>query len=721
MTEFTVLKPEHNCWRIEHAKRVAFLIDGEAYFHALYEAIHQAKHSIFILGWDIDSRVRLVRDGAKKNVLPYQLGDCLDAAVKRRKGLTAFVLNWDWSMLYAFERELLPVYKLDWNTHKRVCFQLDNECPAEGSQHQKVVVIDDTIAFVGGIDLGKHRWDTSAHRPDDKRRTDPDGQKYPPFHDVQMLVEGDIAAAVGDLARERWYMAAGQRLDLEKKQEESKPWPAHVDADIEDVRIAISRTRPAYKVSDEVREVECLYLDMIAAAQQCIYIENQYFSSWKIAGALSKRLQEPDGPEVVLVQPFMTGGWLEQNTMDVLRSRLLKQLRETDYYNRLRVYYPGLEGLGDGEYISLHGKIMIIDDVLLRVGSSNLSNRSMGLDSECDLAIEATNTSQRSAVKTFRSRLLAEHLGVTIARVEQQLDEKKSLIAAIELLQGNSRTFKPLDGQVPELVNEVLPEAQFVDPERPLEPEQLAEMLLAFEEPHSTSRHMLSTAIILGSLMTLVGAWLWTPLGDWLDLETLNQSANWLKQSVYAPIIVVVVYLIGGLVAVPVTLLIIVTVIIFGPLLGFVYALIGAELSALLGYAVGKSLGLDVVRWISNGKINRLARILSQRDLKSIITVRIIPIASFTATNMIMGANHVRFGDLALGSLLGMIPGILAIALFADNLANLINEPSVLSFSLLALVVIMIALMAIGLKKWLSRKNDASKKSATTVSAKKNV
>jgi uncharacterized membrane protein YdjX (TVP38/TMEM64 family) len=298
------------------------------------------------------------------------------------------------------------------------------------------------------------------------------------------------------------------------------------------------------------------------------------------------------------------------------------------------------------------------------------------------------------------------------------LAEKHSLIAVIESLQGNSRTFKPLDGRVPEFVNEVLPEAHIIDPERPLEPEQLAEILVPLEAPLSTSEHLLSTAIILGSLIALIGVWLWTPLRDLPLLETLEQTADWIRHSVYAPIIVIVTYLIGGLIAFPVTLLIIITVMIFGPWIGFIYALIGAELSALLGYAAGKSLGRKVVRWFANGKINRLGRILSRRDLKSIITVRIIPIASFTATNMIMGANHVQFRDLALGSLLGMIPGILAIALFADNLIDLIDEPSVFSFALLFFVVMMIALVAVGLKKWLSRQGSKPNKSGASPSEK---
>jgi phosphatidylserine/phosphatidylglycerophosphate/cardiolipin synthase-like enzyme len=203
-----LLVPGRNCWRIERAARLAFLVDGEAYFGAVRKALAGARHSILILGWDIDSRMLLVPDGANDGY-PEPLGDFLNAVVARQPSLRGYVLSWDFAMLYAMEREWLPIYKLDWRTHRRLHFRLDDRHPAGASHHQKVIVIDDALAFVSGFDLTRCRWDTSAHACDDPRRVDHRGEHYGPFHDVGVVVTGDCARALGDLVRERWRRATG--------------------------------------------------------------------------------------------------------------------------------------------------------------------------------------------------------------------------------------------------------------------------------------------------------------------------------------------------------------------------------------------------------------------------------------------------------------------------------------------------------------------------------
>ena len=106
----------------------------------------------------------------------------------------------------------------------------------------------------------------------------------------------------------------------------------------------ISRTEPAVNGSAGVREVEALYLDMIAAARHSIYIENQYFTADKIGEALAARLSEPDGPEIIVVLRELSHGWLEELTMQTLRTRLIERLRAADVHDRLRVYYPFIDG-----------------------------------------------------------------------------------------------------------------------------------------------------------------------------------------------------------------------------------------------------------------------------------------------------------------------------------------------------------------------------------------
>jgi phosphatidylserine/phosphatidylglycerophosphate/cardiolipin synthase-like enzyme len=183
------------------------------------------------------------------------------------------VLNWDFAALYTFDRELLPAYKLGWQTHPRLCFRSDARHPVGASHHQKFVVIDDTIAFCGGLDLTRGRWDTSIHDPDDERRVDVEGRYWRPYHDVQMLVAGPAASQLGELARQRWQGATGESLSGPA---EPSPlgniWPGQVRPDVDNCEIAIARTLPKYEDQLEVREVEQSYLDMIAEARRLIYI-----------------------------------------------------------------------------------------------------------------------------------------------------------------------------------------------------------------------------------------------------------------------------------------------------------------------------------------------------------------------------------------------------------------------------------------------------------------
>ncbi|MGD8541314.1 MAG: hypothetical protein PVI39_03425, partial [Desulfobacteraceae bacterium] len=193
------LKPGVNCWRVEKADRVAVIVDAADYFAAFAESCRAAQRQILILGWDFDRHERLHRDDRERE-LPDRLGAFLAALVKHRRGLKVYLLSWDFNMIYAAERELLPALRLQ--APPRLHFRLDGEHPSGASHHQKVVVIDDRLAFVGGIDLSRWRWDTSRHTPRDPRRTDPNGKPYPPFHDLMMVVAGPAAARLGELARE---------------------------------------------------------------------------------------------------------------------------------------------------------------------------------------------------------------------------------------------------------------------------------------------------------------------------------------------------------------------------------------------------------------------------------------------------------------------------------------------------------------------------------------
>jgi phospholipase D1/2 len=698
-----ILQPGRNCWRIEKAGRVAIAVDGKAYFRAVRETILHARHSVFIIGWDIHSKLKLVRDG-KHDGYPEELGELLDFVAKRRTvhvHVHVHVLSWDFAMIYMAERELFPLYTLNWKTHPRVRFHMDDKHPMGASQHQKIVVVDDAVAFCGGFDLSKWRWDTQQHRVDDDCRVDPEGKSYPPFHDVQMLVDGHAAAALGELARNRWQRATGQELPMTIKEPSHDPWPDSLQPMMRDVPVAIVRTIAEYVGQKAVREVERLYLDSIAAARHFIYIENQYLTAHCIAKALSQRMQQSNAPEVVVVMPEKTSGWLEQHTMDVLRSRLVKQLRDADSHDRLRLYYPQLSSSADTS-LMVHAKVMVVDDRLLRVASSNLSNRSMGLDSECDLVIEANGGSEtQQAIKEFREQLLAEHLGVQLEKLTEVMQRENSLIKTIESLRGSERTLQPLDTEVDPEIDQLVPESALLDPEQPIDSKSFVTHFVPDQHKPYTARRVVLGVLTLAGLLGLAAAWRWTPLGEWLDIDMLIHQAEMLNAHPAAPILVIATIALAGFLAVPITLLVIAAILGFGSLTGFFYSLAGAELSAVLTYAVGRGVGRDLVRRYAGGRLNNLSKQLSTRGLLTTITLRIVPVAPFSLINLVAGASHIRFRDFALGTLVGLLPGIIAIALFADSVIHSIREPEASSFAWLAGVVIVIALTMLWLRKWL--------------------
>ena len=79
--------------------------------------------------------------------------------VRRNRRLRIYVLLWDFAMIYVADREIIPLYAHPWRTHRRIHFRLDGSHPIGASHHQKIVVIDDHVAFVGGLDIAEHRWD----------------------------------------------------------------------------------------------------------------------------------------------------------------------------------------------------------------------------------------------------------------------------------------------------------------------------------------------------------------------------------------------------------------------------------------------------------------------------------------------------------------------------------------------------------------------------------
>jgi phosphatidylserine/phosphatidylglycerophosphate/cardiolipin synthase-like enzyme len=435
MAEKFQLRVGVNCWRVEDAARFALIIDGADYFVTLRRALLKARESIMLIGWDFDPRITF---GNNDDGGPARLGDFILWLADRQPGLQIRLLRWDTGAFKSMLRGNTLWTVMRWKMHPRITLRLDGAHPLAGSHHQKIAVIDDSIGFCGGIDMTMQRWDTRRHLDDDPRRTSPSGRPQPPWHDATSACDGDSARALGDLARDRWRAATGEVLPACDARHDC--WPAGLVPAFRNMRLAISRTIPKMKQVAPVHEIEAAWIEMIAAATDWIYAESQYFASRKIAHAIAKRLREEDPPEIVIINPDTANGWLEPIAMDSARAKLVRALRGIDHKNRLRIYHPLTR---QGKPIYVHAKIMIVDGVLLRIGSSNFNNRSMQLDTECDVILSASEgenaqiSQQITAnITALRDDLLAEHLGLDAAQLGADITRSGSMIATIEALSG---------------------------------------------------------------------------------------------------------------------------------------------------------------------------------------------------------------------------------------------------------------------------------------------
>jgi phosphatidylserine/phosphatidylglycerophosphate/cardiolipin synthase-like enzyme len=460
----TLLVPGINCVAHARADRAAVLVDGAAYFANLKSALQNARRSIFIVGWDFDARIRLTpQDGDRQS-----LGELLRQCAEDQPELHVHVLVWSVAIIHGPSAILPNLFGAGWEEHPRIHFKLDSYHPLYASHHQKIVCIDGALAFVGGIDLTVRRWDDRSHRARSDIRIDEDNEAYPPVHDVQMLVDGEAAVALCCLAHERWRCATGEGLAAPSRAMDAiDPWPAGLNPDLYRVKIAISRSAPAYDGAGEVTESGRLTSDLIAAARNAIYIEAQYLSAPCVGEMIEKRLREPNGPDIVIVMNHESRGVMERLAMSMNRDRLLRRLARADRNRRLRVMYPVVPD-GDGEQqVMMHAKLMIIDDELMRIGSSNLNNRSIGLDTECDLTIEATSQEQRAAIAFIRNGFVAEHLDAEAEDVAAMLGRGGRLAAVVDRLNTKRRGLKAFPALTDGGPSTLIPGYWLLDPVRP--------------------------------------------------------------------------------------------------------------------------------------------------------------------------------------------------------------------------------------------------------------
>jgi phosphatidylserine/phosphatidylglycerophosphate/cardiolipin synthase-like enzyme/uncharacterized membrane protein YdjX (TVP38/TMEM64 family) len=711
------------CWRLAAAARAAVLIDAASYFQALRASLLAAQRSVFILGWELHSRTRL--EGAHKPTdgAPVELGKLLRFLVRRRKDLELKILLWNHPVFYSVHRELFP-RRIFWpRKPERVEILLDSHLPAGASHHEKLVIIDDDVAYCGGVDLTVRRWDVAAHHPAEPRRRDNAHKPYVPLHDVQLVVQGEAAAALGERARTRWQHAGGEPIKHSRRPPgASGAWPAHVKPDFTDTKVGIMRTVAALEErGEDIREIERATAAAIRSAERFIYIENQYITSKTACDALVARMRENPKLEVVVVTTREPGGWLEAGTMGVGRQHFMAAFDDPALANRIEFVAPLARSTApaddesakivvDGTLsIHVHAKVLIVDERFLRIGSSNLNNRSMGYDTECDLAIEAATAAERDSIVSVRNRLIAEHWGSDAQSVGAAV-AGESVLAALASLPRVPvystardarhprlhpwqraarapayRTVAPIEREDPAGIDLVV---QLGDPERVVSADELIEQATGIRHSRPLKWGIaLLTAAVIVALLVFGFSRLGIGLGDVANRIGLGIES--LAGNPWRVPLVLLMFVVASIVSVPILALIGATVVTLGPVLGFIVSASGTMLAASATFGTGRLIGRKPLhRWLGK-RLDALEQRVAKRGVIAIALIRKVPVAPFTFVNMLIGALGIAYRDFILGTALGMLPGIAAFAFVSQTAIDAWREPTPRSLALIGGAIVL--------------------------------
>jgi len=356
----------------------------------------------------------------------------------------------------------------------------------------------------------------------------------------------------------------------------------------------------------------------------------------------------------------------------------------------------------------VHSKMMIVDDEWLRIGSANLCNRSMGLDTECDVTVEARGDAGiAAAIVDFRNRLLAEHLDEDPARVAAQIDRSGSLVKAIDAMHSDGRTLERLDG-LPEWSEAVISAAQVADLERPVSLDELVEEFSPDMDTHKGGPAWGKLLAVIAVLVGLTALWRYTPLASVLSADRIAAWADDFGRVPWAPLVVMAAYTPASVLMFPRPVITLFAVLAFGPWLGWATAMSGILLAALAVYAVGRTMRRGMVRRLAGHSVNRISEVLRRRGLVAMTALRLVPIAPFSVESLVAGALRLRARDLIGGTFLGMLPGTLTATVFGDQLHTALDDPQSVNYWLIAGVMLLFAIGMLIVRRWFRRQMEQS-------------
>lgn len=376
--------------------RVTPLIHGDAYFPALERAMAEATAYVYIVGWCLTPHFPL-RRGGRQELVDSRVLALLQETAKR---IPVRLLLWSGApaLIQPTTRVVNDtVRRIVAETHGDLQVRVDPTAGATHCHHQKAVVVDGQLAFLGGMDLttfSGDRWDTARHPL----------RAGVNWHDVQVMLEGEAVADVEENFRQRWE-AVDEGAALPHREPHVEPeWQTPVQ---------VARTIPAGAYPFAPRGefgIHHAYVEAIRRAEHLIYLESQYLWSPEILDALTDAMDAPHpGPfRIVVVLPARatSGKWDNDRHVDMLRHADAGR-------GIVSVFCPYTSGPTTGvraftyRPIYVHAKVGVIDDSWCTVGSANLNERGLVTDGEINAVI-----SDPDIARSLRIALWAEHLGM---------------------------------------------------------------------------------------------------------------------------------------------------------------------------------------------------------------------------------------------------------------------------------------------------------------------
>lgn len=702
-----LLEIDRNCWRIENATYATLIAGVGNYYRCLHNSICKAKHSVFIVGWDMDSRIALVRGDDVKEGCPTTLYDLIVSKARENPDLQIYLNKWDHSIVFSADREFMPAIRWRKAECPNIHFRFDSVVPFHGSHHQKLIIVDDEVAYSGGIDIGLYRWDTRAHSPFDRHRIDPASKidkakdkHYKPNHDIQMCVAGPAAQALGELARRRWLMATDyEAIPMKPYTAQGIPdtWPESDPPGFENVTVGVALTFPPIGQAGPVQHIEKLYPDEIARAKKFIYIENQYLANDKIASALNKKLKDNPDVRVLVFSSRDAAGLIEESTMWFKRVRFQKILQRGGVEDRAQMVYTLTTDGKKTLPLHVHAKIMIVDDKTLHVGSSNLNNRSMMLDSECDLVLLGEDEKSRQKISDIRNDLIREHCGMEVEDIQALVDNGNPATDFLVDVPHSTQHFRKIRDTISEKSMSIRWLTGMGEPKQPFIPAILKTFSKHDEAVGFPHKKVSLGFLVIMTISLMMLYWNNTFAADYLTAQDLEAGMDSFRTTSYAYPLVILLFVVGGLVFVPVTLMMAATAATFGPVTGLFLSVAGAMVSALITFGIGHLIGDSLFKNVANTAYQRITDRVRTAGVVTIAALRMIPLAPYTLINMILGVTTVRFLPYAWGTLLGLLPGAVAMSVLGDSLIHLLKSPDMNHVFYLALGIALWLIVLVGI------------------------